>query len=840
MPSKLAKRRKRRPSRARSNTRSSHPPRVWSIPGFGLLRSKWPLLCVIFIATLVVFNQKIGMSFDRGLDYVYIATQPVDKILAQDVKDQPPLYFLFMKAWMSVFGSSEISIRFLLYLFYVGLIVLTYIVSLEVFRSEFVALLSSLLVCLNPLVVWFTFDPKYWMVFAFMGLLTIHLYIRYRENPSIWSQVFWGVSAGILPATCLEGFGFLLAFGVYAFLLIILRKLPIRRAIVPFLLMLILSLPIIYTLGAAQEYLVTDQKPKEGDISLVGSAFLKDVFNHILYVERYYLQGRSVFLYFIVAAALLGVLLNRRNGYARFLVLLSVILLVGGYYASQETMVRNRYFIPLVPILFMFSADFISRIPYRRLVLTLTFGTVAFYGVFFFQFMSGLYFPDWHAGAEIVNAQATPYDTIISVKGDFNKAFQEVYLGKNILKYEHLEDLKMPSGRNVLLIHEDSDWPTKLEGLKSQYVFNRTWVLDGVYVHRLTRREDWLRPLSSWFGSAKVNILDGRGLSLDCDLNPSTPACFAEDWQKVSVKDVKIGGLQRTCVFAHPRNNETVEVVFPSLDVLRSLVLYAGYEDGYASPHMSQSYIDVLQGGEKVDTIIVPNMGGYMRYVLDTSGYSGRRGLTFRVYTDDDKMRHLCFDAVAQDEPVDLPDDFFWRRIDEAKVSLVNADGSPVPCGIWRNDSVYPNNAVRQPFTEGKLFSRWDCKPNTVQGNVVWDTFAQGFDSSGGVFEKALWAHPHVNQTLRVEYDGVPLSGKLSGIYGINDLAFTNMPEQNIRFSVLVDGTKVYSDVIDRHQGWLRFNIAGDTLQGSRDVVFEVSVDGDSNSWAHFYYNAYR
>ncbi|MFH1788578.1 MAG: glycosyltransferase family 39 protein [Candidatus Altiarchaeota archaeon] len=797
------------------------------------------LLLILFMAVLPVFSQKIFMSYEAGMDYVLIATLSFEKIYTQSVADQPPFYFLILKEWINIFGKSEVSVRIFLLLFLEALIILTYLVSMKVFNNRYAALLAALLVSHNPTVSWFTFDPKYWMMFTTLSMISLYLLIRLIEKPTFRMQLLFGISAGILPGTCLVGFGVILAYAVFLFFLLIFRKVSLAKLIVPFCIILLLSSPIIYRLEKAKDYLVTVQKAtRDGNKPAEPEEFFKgSVKGVFMFFVGDFTIWHQIFLYgLIITAAALAILANIKNKYPFLFLLWVAILLAGGYYASRETSFRHRYFVPITPIIYILSANIISKIRPKWALTAVTVFVVASSAMLFYDFFTDLHFQDFKNAGIIANQIYQPGDEIIVVKQVFKNAFEEVYLGKDAKGYNKLENFKIPSNGDIILIHE-GEYTNKLNALKTEFYLNRSWGLHGVGVHYLSRKEDMRDSFLKSLKEAGIKlIVDGE--TIDCKDPQFDNICFREDWQQIKSAKLEIDRFERECIFVHPRNGKKVELDFSDRVFDNTLVLYAGIEDDYILPSrkLSQCYIDVYSGDEKIDTVIVPNKDGYMRYAIDTSKYLGRKGIKLRFYTDYDFKRHLCFNAVTTGIKEEAPNDYFYENIKKAKVYLLEGS-EKTDCNIWKTDGTYPHNEQEAPFVEGKMFERWDCEEDLLKKGALWKTYARGFDSSSGDFREALWLHPHAGKIKRVEYDNVPLSGTLYGFYGINDNAFDKMPDNAITFTIYVDGKKVYSDTFKKRLGWKDFNVSDSSLAGRKDVIFEITAETDR--WTHFYYNAY-
>jgi hypothetical protein len=808
----------------------------------GLLKGKIPssdpaLVAILLIATLLVFNAKIFMGFEAGYDYVYISGRSVDELFNMKTEDQPPFYFLLLKAWTAVFGIGEVSIRLLLYLFYITLIASTYKVGLDVFSSRITGLTSSLLVCLNPVIIFFTFDPKYWMVVTSMTMLSLLAYTRFYRNPTVRWQIIWGVSLGLLPFTCLVGFSAVAAFFAYSALMVALKRIKASHLIVPLCIVLLFSYPVVENYVEAHEYLTTVQEPREGAVDKDFTVFFREMLKHIFFVENYSRHFRLEYLYLASILVLFGVFMNRATRFNGLLLLYALTVIIGGFYASKHTNVRYRYFIVLVPVLFLYACDFISKLRFRRISALLCVLLILPYSFFAYDFFTRMNFPEWAGAGRLAGEILGEDETLVSAKRNFNRAFQDMYVGESGRRYRDFDDFNPVNFDSVVFIHSKNNWPRVTEPLRAEFNIQPTWNFNGVFVQRMSRYVPRIGLLSNQLREANILLHIDDGI-IDCSESINRDLCYSEGWMRVEEKRPSIGGFERRCIFAHPRNGQTLEVAFPDVVLDESLYFFAGIADPLVDERAkrSQSYVDVVHDGVVLEEIIVPSRTGYHRFHIPTSDYAGGQGVSFRISTDDDTRRHFCFNAGLSAQKAETQSSPFYDGIGGASVTL-RSGNTIKECDIFRTDPVYPHNERKAPFREGKLFERWDCEPDNLEKNALWKTVAKGFDSSGGDYRRALWAHPHPGQTLSIEYPNTRLTGSLSGFYGFNDLAFEMMPETNLSFRIFVDDRLVHSDTIGRRVGWVDFKLAGSGFQGLRDVRFEV--ESDQTRWAHFFFNAF-
>lgn len=89
----------------------------------------------------------------------------------------PPLYNVFLKAWMAAFGTSEVSVRFPSALFGVGSIVAGYYLADELFDRR-TALVASVLLAVSPFQVWYAQEARAYTMLVFFTLVSTYALVR--------------------------------------------------------------------------------------------------------------------------------------------------------------------------------------------------------------------------------------------------------------------------------------------------------------------------------------------------------------------------------------------------------------------------------------------------------------------------------------------------------------------------------------------------------------------------------------------------------------------------------------------------------------------------------------
>lgn len=112
-----------------------------------------------------------------------LATRPVHEIISLTAQDfNPPLYYLVLHYWISLFGDTEIALRSLSLIFYILGIFTVYEFIRYVFRqSHKNTICYTLIVFLNPLLTFYAFEARmYSMLFCFAAMSSFFFLTKKR------------------------------------------------------------------------------------------------------------------------------------------------------------------------------------------------------------------------------------------------------------------------------------------------------------------------------------------------------------------------------------------------------------------------------------------------------------------------------------------------------------------------------------------------------------------------------------------------------------------------------------------------------------------------------------
>jgi len=142
------------------------------------------MLGFLFTKTPLMF---FVQSFWRDEAFSYLlAKRNVLEILFLTAKDfNPPLYYLILHYWMKLFGPSEIALRSLSLIFYLGTVYVVFLFLTNILKISFKkSLLYLLLSVLNPLLLYYAFEARMYTMLAFF--VTLSYYFFYKKNSLLY------------------------------------------------------------------------------------------------------------------------------------------------------------------------------------------------------------------------------------------------------------------------------------------------------------------------------------------------------------------------------------------------------------------------------------------------------------------------------------------------------------------------------------------------------------------------------------------------------------------------------------------------------------------------------
>lgn len=108
------------------------------------------------------------------------------KIVARDTS--PPLYYLCLHTWMKFFGTSEVAIRSLSFLFFLGTATTVYFIGKHLWDKK-TGFLAALLAFFNPLLFTYAFEGRMYAILALTSTLAVYFFLKKKRWAFILSAV---------------------------------------------------------------------------------------------------------------------------------------------------------------------------------------------------------------------------------------------------------------------------------------------------------------------------------------------------------------------------------------------------------------------------------------------------------------------------------------------------------------------------------------------------------------------------------------------------------------------------------------------------------------------------
>lgn len=354
---------------------------------------KFKILTYILLAAMVAFAIFFSLTVFAGTSLRLDEAQSLFQtnrdvpgmlyLVGQDV--HVPLYHLLLHYWQVVFGQDIFVARMMSLVFFVGTIIMTYVLAFSVFKRRSIGLFAALMVAISPFMNWYGSEARMYTMLAFMTVLHIYFFIRAMRLGGKRSWVLWTITA-ILGLYTHYFFAFVMLTELIA--TFILRKQfagtkPLRSIIISGAIAGITLLPwaiYMYTLGFASNTQPALTTPSAGDVFDTYAQFLFGFQTSTINTIIVSLWPIAVLLAFFA-------LQRSKKGIPKeviVFVLLAVVPILSAFIISVtlRPFYLSRYLIVALPALVIFLAWLLTR--YRPWVAnTIRVGLVAIVGVLF-------------------------------------------------------------------------------------------------------------------------------------------------------------------------------------------------------------------------------------------------------------------------------------------------------------------------------------------------------------------------------------------------------------------------------------------------------------------------
>jgi uncharacterized membrane protein len=270
----------------------------------------------------------------------------------------PPLYYIFLFIWTGIFGNSEIAIRSLSVLLYLGTVFVAYLIAKKI-QHKWAGILAALVCLANPFLFPFAFEGRMYAILVFFVTLSFYFFISKKTTGYIIS------SAAALYSHHYAALALIFQF-LWKFALFIKNKqYSFTKAfafIKPYLLIGLLYLPWLYPLYKQLTLVSTGfwlGKPKLIDIPLLYGKYL--ISSEILFPWQKYL---------IILPIVILCLKRWKKHLTQNLILLgwaiAPVLIAFLLSQGKTSLFFDRYLIFIIP-----SIALLLTIDYRKIILPL-------------------------------------------------------------------------------------------------------------------------------------------------------------------------------------------------------------------------------------------------------------------------------------------------------------------------------------------------------------------------------------------------------------------------------------------------------------------------------------
>jgi hypothetical protein len=160
---------------------------------------------LVYLIILFSINIFIKLLYAGGMYYwldetssLFRAQHPVIWMIRQSFTDpNPPLYFILLKGWISVFGISELSTRALSVIFSALTVFILYYLARRFFNRE-TAFYVSLIFTVSQIHLYFSHETRGYTLLALMATLSFYFYLQTISIPSILNLIKYTVTITLL------------------------------------------------------------------------------------------------------------------------------------------------------------------------------------------------------------------------------------------------------------------------------------------------------------------------------------------------------------------------------------------------------------------------------------------------------------------------------------------------------------------------------------------------------------------------------------------------------------------------------------------------------------------
>lgn len=149
---------------------------------------------------------------DEAVAWV-IARKPIADIMVTSINDfNPPLHYILLHYWMKLFGQSEISLRSLSFIFFLFLVLASFLFSQSLIKGRW-RFFFPLFFLLNPMLIHYAFEVRMYSMFALFSFLSTFSLYKGRWLSYIVFSVLGLYTHSYMPLTLISHFVYIILQG---------------------------------------------------------------------------------------------------------------------------------------------------------------------------------------------------------------------------------------------------------------------------------------------------------------------------------------------------------------------------------------------------------------------------------------------------------------------------------------------------------------------------------------------------------------------------------------------------------------------------------------------------
>lgn len=157
----------------------------------------WLIVLVATGLRLIAVNQSLwldeAISVQTAVNYSTIGI--ISQFIPKDFN--PPLYYLILHFWLTIFPSTEFFIRLPSIIFALLTLVFVYKVSNITYKETKISILAMVLLATSPLHIYYSQEARMYSLATLLAVISVYWLFRLLRDP-IWHNILWYVVSTIL------------------------------------------------------------------------------------------------------------------------------------------------------------------------------------------------------------------------------------------------------------------------------------------------------------------------------------------------------------------------------------------------------------------------------------------------------------------------------------------------------------------------------------------------------------------------------------------------------------------------------------------------------------------